>query len=90
MSIQLINFAKEFVAAKVSADRFSDPYMKKWKAERDSGISKKDSDAISECCSSIFVLADCYNPESDRRESEVDEAGLRKEVKAILEKFKLL
>ena len=50
---------------------------------------KDDDDNVSECASSIFVLADCYNPDFDRRESELDEDGLKREVKATLEKFKL-
>lgn len=37
----------------------------------------------------MSILADCYNPDLDRRKSELDEAGLRAEVKATLSKFKL-
>lgn len=90
MSIKLIDFAKQFVESKVNADNFADKYMELWRVERDSDNTEKDSEAVSECCSSIFVIADCYNPESDRDDYELDEAGLRGEVKATLEKFKLL
>lgn len=90
MSMKLIDFAKQFVESKVSADNFADKYIDLWRAERDSDKKEKDSETVSECCSSVFVIADCYNPESDRDDYELDEVGLRKEVKAILEKFKLL
>ncbi|WP_230554822.1 colicin immunity domain-containing protein [Serratia plymuthica] len=49
-----------------------------------------DGEEVDEASSSIFCLADCYNPEPDRDDYELDEAELRKEVKAILEKFNLL
>ncbi|MDQ0125830.1 hypothetical protein J2W17_004800 [Pseudomonas lini] len=89
MSLELINFAKQFVAGDLSAGTFADPYISKWSDERDANKLKDDDDNVSECASSIFVLADCYNPDFDRRESELDEDGLKCEVKATLEKFKL-
>lgn len=90
MSMTLIDFAKQFADSKLNADDFADKYISLWKVERDSNKQEKDTDIVSECCSSIFVSADCYNPESDRDDYELDEAGLRKEVKNTLEKFKLL
>ena len=89
MSLELINFAKQFVDGKLSAEAFADPYISKWSDERDANKLKDDDDNLSECASSIFVLADSYNPDLDRRVSELDGDGLRGEVKATLEKFKL-
>lgn len=90
MSLALISFAKQFVGGYISAEAFADPYIAKWSDERDANKLKDDADNVSECTSSIFILADCYNPDSDCRESELDEESLRKEAKAILEKFALL
>ncbi|MCZ4061154.1 colicin immunity domain-containing protein [Pantoea sp. LMR881] len=42
MSQSLLQFAKDFVAGKISAEQFADPYQAKWKAERDSGALSKD------------------------------------------------
>lgn len=69
MSMKLISLAIHFIESKISEDDFVDKYMEQWKKERDSGISKKDPDKLSECCSSVFILADCYDPDPDRRES---------------------
>jgi len=90
MSIKLIDFAKKFVDSKINADEFADKYISLWRVERDSNNREKDSDIVSESCSSIFVVADCYNPEFDRDDYELDEVGLRGEVRSILEKFKFL
>lgn len=89
MSLELISFARQFAGGSLSAEAFADPYISKWNDERDANKLKDDDDNLSECASSIFVLADSYNPDLDRRVSELDEEGLRSEVKATLEKFKL-
>lgn len=90
MSVNLINFAKEFVAAKVTANDFADAYIDKWRQERNKNILKNDAKDLSECASDIFILADCYNPENDRESYELDEKKLRTEVKSALVKFKFL
>ncbi len=36
------------------------------------------------------MVAERFEPEADRTDYELDESGLRKEVKDTLEKFKLL
>ncbi|WP_092403083.1 colicin immunity domain-containing protein [Pseudomonas sp. NFACC39-1] len=89
MSFELITFAKRFVGGKVSAEVFADAYMANWKAERDQYKLKDDPDDVSECASSIFILADCYNPGSDRDAAELDAIGLKKEVGTLLRKFDL-
>ncbi|UYA60186.1 hypothetical protein NAL19_2032 [Pectobacterium sp. F1-1] len=90
MSNKLIDFARSFVESKINADNFSDSYILMWKEERDANRLSIDGKEVDEASSSIFCLADCYNPESDRDNYEFDEASLRKEIKATLEKFKLL
>lgn len=89
MSLELINFAKQFADGSLSAEAFADPYITKWSDERDANKLIDDDDNVSTCASSTFVLADCYNADFDRRASELDENGLRGEVKATLEKFNL-
>ncbi|MCU1790157.1 colicin-D [Pectobacterium polaris] len=90
MSNKLIDFARGFVESKMNADDFSDSYILMWKEERDANRLSIDGKEVDEASSSIFCLADCYNPESDRDNYEFDEVSLRKEIKATLEKFKLL
>ena len=58
--------------------------------ERDFNKLKIEGKDVDEASSSIFRLADCYNHEPDRYDYELNEAGLRKKVKSILEKFNLL
>ncbi|MCZ4061272.1 colicin immunity domain-containing protein [Pantoea sp. LMR881] len=85
MSQSLLQFAKDFVAGKISAEQFADPYQAKWKAERDSGALSKDPSALNEKLSTLFCLADQYNPETDRHYSEFDAEELKKRVKNLLE-----
>ena len=84
MTIQLYEFAKRFVAGEIPADDFADPFMEKWKRERDAVSDIGDSDEISERLSSIFCLADLYNPNADREDYELDESALRSEVRKKL------
>lgn len=87
MSIELIIFAQKFVVGDLSAEEFADPYIAMWSSELNLNTLKDDSPSLSECASSIFILADCFNPELDRWSSELDEDGLRVEVRGMLEKF---
>jgi hypothetical protein len=85
MSAELLDFAKSFVEGVTSADNFADPYQAKWKAEGENGKLEKDSFIVSEKLSTIFCLADQYNPDDDRDRDEFDAAELKARVKAILE-----
>ena len=89
MSKKLTDFAKQFVESSIDANKFAEPYILMWKEERDTGKLPIDGKDVDEAASTIFCLADCYNPKPDRDDYEFDENGLRKEVKATLEKFKL-
>ena len=89
MSIKLIEFARKLVALELTADDFESQFLKTWREEGTSGQLIMDSEDVGKCASELFILADCYTPDPDRRESELDSDGLRKEVKATLEKFKL-
>ncbi|WP_411703937.1 colicin immunity domain-containing protein [Edaphovirga cremea] len=90
MSVILIDLAKKLLSSQLSADEFESQFLKTWREEGKSGQLAKDSKNIGECASELFILADCYTSESDRSESELDSDGLKKEVKATLEKFNIL
>lgn len=85
MSLTVLALAKSFVAERLSADKFSDAYIEIWKFEGESGLLQKDEANLSECLSSIFCLADLYNPEADREEYELDESQLRKKISELID-----
>ncbi|WP_209437162.1 colicin immunity domain-containing protein [Pseudomonas batumici] len=74
----------------MTATDFEREYLNAWREEAESGALSQDPPDIGECGSALFILADCYTSEPDRRESELDEEGLLREVKATLEKYQLL
>jgi Bacterial self-protective colicin-like immunity len=83
MSEELLEFAQKIIDSEISANKFVNEFMDKWREERDSGMFSKDNPQLSEKLSSIFCLADLYNPEEDREEYEYDEDKLRLEIKKI-------
>ncbi|WP_434668898.1 colicin immunity domain-containing protein [Klebsiella sp. B345] len=85
--LKLIELGRDFLNKKISADEF---VLSIVIARRESYGSEEINKDINHCGGELFTIADCYNPESDRENYELDEQGLRKEVKAILEKFNLL
>ena len=89
MSITVLALARSFSTERLTADEFSNAYMELWKFERDNNLLQKDESGLSECLSSIFCIADLYNPEPDREEYELDEEQLRVKVVELIEKFKL-
>ncbi|WP_380693600.1 colicin immunity domain-containing protein [Serratia marcescens] len=90
MSMKLIKIARELVSSKLTADDFESQFFTIWKEESNSGQLAKDSQRVGECASELFILADCYTSQPNRRESELDADGLKKEVKDTLERFHLL
>ncbi|RJF55353.1 colicin immunity protein [Serratia inhibens] len=90
MSLKLIDLAQRLISSQLTADDFESQFFKLWREEGKAGLLAKDSKDVGECASEIFILADCYTSNPDRRESELDADGLKKEVKATLEKFNLL
>lgn len=83
VSRQLYEFAMRFAAGEIPAGDFTDQFMEQWKRERDSLDEVADPDELSERLSSIFCLADLYNPEPGREGYELDEPGLRSEVRRV-------
>ncbi|WP_345829291.1 colicin immunity domain-containing protein [Erwinia sp. HDF1-3R] len=85
--IKLVELGRDFLSNRISAEQFCEDIV----IERDRlwGVREPDK-AVDRCGGELFILADCYNPDSDRDDYELDEAELRAEVKALLEQFNLL
>lgn len=62
--------------------------MAKWKGERDSNLLKQDNDNLSELLSSVFCVADMYNPDNDREEYEFNDEQLWNEVNNLMIDYK--
>lgn len=88
MSMLMLRFCESFVRERLSADEFAPAYMELWRLERDSDEVLLDDFKVSECLSSIFCLADLYNPEADRVDYEFDEPGLRCKVADLIGELK--
>jgi len=89
MNVTILEFARSFVNERLSADEFANAYMELWKIERDNNVLQEYEDNVDECLSSIFCVADIYNPNSDRDDYELDEDKLRAEVKRLMEQYRL-
>ncbi len=89
MSTTILEFARSFVNGRLTADQFVDSYQELWKIERDNKRLLDDPDELSECLSTIFCLADLYNPESDREEYELSEDQLLQKVDENISKHDL-
>ncbi|MBF7956864.1 colicin immunity domain-containing protein [Rahnella victoriana] len=85
MSQKLLAFARSFTDDQISAVDFADPYQMLWKAEGENGDSLKDNFQDSEKCSTIFCLADQFNPDDDRDKDEFDADELKARVRAVLD-----
>lgn len=84
MSKQLLKFVENFLTSESSAEIFADEYMKLWKKERDSGVTLVDKSQLSEILSSVFCMADMFNPDADRESYEFDETKLRAEITKMI------
>lgn len=84
MSINLKNYIDNFISGKITANEFADNYMCKWKQERDNNLLGNDEDKLSELLSSVFCVADMYNPDEDRDEYEFNDAQLLNEVNKLV------
>lgn len=87
MSQLLKNYIDSFISKDITADVFADSYMTKWKIERDSNLLVQDDDNLSELLSSVFCIADMYNPDNDREEYEFNEDQLRHEINKIITNY---
>ncbi|NCE90313.1 colicin immunity domain-containing protein [Pseudomonas sp. L13] len=84
MSLTILEFARSFVAGRLTAEIFSEAYIELWKIERDKNILLLDEPSLSECLSSIFCAADMYEPDESREYYELDAEMLRSEVATLV------
>ncbi|PMU07451.1 colicin immunity protein [Pseudomonas sp. FW305-20] len=87
MSLTIFEFARSYVAGRLTAEIFSEAYIELWKIERDRNILQLDEPSLSECLSSIFCAADMYEPDESREEYELDDEMLRSEVASLVQKI---
>lgn len=85
MSYLLVDFTRSFVSGRLSAVVFVEAYMELWRIERDNKNILNYDENVSECLSSIFCLADIFNPDDDREEYEFDGEQLRKQINKLLD-----
>jgi len=84
MSLTILEFARSFVAGRLTAQVFSEAYIELWKIERDKNVLQLDEPSLSECLSSIFCAADMYEPDESREDYELDGEMLRSEVASLV------
>lgn len=84
MSDKLLVTVDSYLASELSPDDFVEKFISQWKAERDSGLYKADPANLSELLSTIFCLADLFNPADDREDYELDDQNLRLKIEALL------
>lgn len=87
MSLIVLEFAKSFVNGRITAQVFAEAYIELYRIERDNGLLLKDEDSVSECLSTIFCLADLYNPDSDKEEYELNDKQLIEQIEQELKKL---
>lgn len=87
MSKELMDFVQYFLEDPKNCSMFCDQYIHHWKDERDKGELLLDDAKTSEALSSIFCLADLFNPDKSRDEYELDERNLRSEILKVLDPF---
>ncbi|MEQ0113379.1 colicin immunity domain-containing protein [Klebsiella sp. JN_Kp123] len=83
----IIELARNFLSSKVTALQFSENICVERRKLYD--IKEQDQNVLN-CGEELFMIAELFEPDPERKSYELDEVGLRKEVKATLEKFHLL
>ena len=89
MSKSLLLLATAFLENKIEPKVFAEEYMAEWRRQRDSEGVRLAVPQINEALSTIFCMADMFNPNPDREEYEFDETRLRKEVGQVMDQLKI-
>jgi len=79
-----MDFVCDFLLHPYDSSTFCDQFIRRWKDEGDRGELQPDDNKTSEALSSIFCLADLFNPDNNREQYELDEQGLLREIKKLL------
>lgn len=88
MSNLILDFARSFTDERLSASAFAKAYIELWRIERDKKSILNYDEKLSECLSTIFCLADLYNPDIDRDDYELDDEQLRSKVLELIKELK--
>ncbi|MDF7670428.1 colicin immunity domain-containing protein [Orbaceae bacterium ESL0721] len=81
MSLITLEFIKSFVNGRITSTVFTEAYMELYRIERDNNILIKEDKRVGQCLSTIFCLADLYNPSLNRADYELDDDQLIEQVK---------
>ena len=87
MSLTILKFARSLINGRIAPQVFVEAYIELYRIERDNNLLIKDEDSISGCLSTIFCLADLYNPASDRDEYDLDDRQLIEQIEQELKKL---
>ncbi|MCU7280655.1 colicin immunity domain-containing protein [Pseudomonas peradeniyensis] len=87
MSLTLLEFARSYVAGRLTAEVFSEAYIELWRIERDRNLLQLDEPSLSECLSSIFCAADMYESDESREEYEFDDVMLKSKVASLMQEI---
>ncbi|WPU24779.1 colicin immunity domain-containing protein [Cedecea neteri] len=87
MSLIILEFVRSFVDERITPQVFAEAYIELYRIERDNNFLLKEETGVSECLSSIFCLADLYNPDADKEEYELDDKKLLELVAEELKKL---
>lgn len=83
----IIELARSFLRKEIGALEFSEEIC----IERRALYGVKDQDrSVMNCGEELFMVAEVYNPDLDRADYELDDAGLRAAVITTLEKFNFI
>jgi len=80
MSESLNMFVSSFLNGRISVEAFVESYAELWKIERDLGVFEKDSKPLSEFLSTVFCIADLFNPSEDRLSYEIEGTLLTEKI----------
>ncbi|WP_240332608.1 colicin immunity domain-containing protein [Pseudomonas viridiflava] len=72
------------MVGRITAKIFSEAYIELWKIERDKNILLLDEPSLSECLSSVYCVADMYEPDEPRESYELNVEMLRSEVATLI------
>ena len=76
-----------FLGKAICADEFVEIYFEQFRVERDSGDILRGDATLGEIITSIFCIADMYNPRNNRKDYEFDETRMRMEIEKTIKRL---
>ena len=94
VDIILLEFAKNFLKGRLTAEVFAEAFVELWRIRRDNmpveqTQQNEQTRKLGSCISSLFLSADSYDPDPipSLKDAVLDEAGLRKEVSDLISEY---